>query len=223
MHTYKLPHKIIERLLIVTFVFGTMYVLVQQQARQQANDMPELLATQAAKQLDAGMGLQSINMGATDVANHPVPFVVVYDKKGKAVAGSGYLNKKLAMMPTGVVNHATPGSSHAVTWAPREDIRLASVTVAAKDYYVVGGQSLQATESRAERLLGLTALGYGLSVATIVVGAVLCRRRCGEQTGCDSGYVAGFNRAVTSTPKKTTVPRTVAKPASKSTKTKKSN
>ena len=35
-----------------------MFVLVQQQARLAANDMPQLLANQAAKQLDAGYGLQ---------------------------------------------------------------------------------------------------------------------------------------------------------------------
>lgn len=157
-----------------------MYVVLQQQDRMQANDMPELLATQAAKQLDAGLGLQSINMGATDLANYPVPFVIIYDKKGKAVAGSGYLDKKLAMMPKGVVNHATTGKPHAVTWAPRSDIRIASVTVAAKDYYVTGGQSLAAIEHRAERNLLVIAVGYGLSVLTMLFYALYQRTLVGK-------------------------------------------
>lgn len=170
-------HFLITRVLLLTVAFGTMFVLVQQQARLAANDMPQLLANQAAKQLDAGYGLQSIQMGATDLANDPVPFVIVYDKKGKAVAGSGYLGKKLAAMPTGVVNHAKSGAPHAVTWAPRSDIRIATVTVAAKEYYVVGGQSLKMTEAHAKRLLLLTALGYGASLfVTVAVRFCRCRK-----------------------------------------------
>lgn len=141
-----------------------MYGLLHVMNRSLANDMPQLLATQAAKQLDAGLGLSSINMGATDLANNPVPFVVVYDKKEKAVAGSGYLDRKLAQMPRGVVQHATAGNPHAVTWAPGEGIRIASVTVKAKDYYVVGGQSLKITENRSMRLLWLTLAAYGVTI-----------------------------------------------------------
>ncbi len=159
---------LIAQIALATILFGTLFVMVQQQGRLQANDTPEMLATQVGKQLDAGLGLQSINMGGTDLANKPVPFVIVYDKKGKAVAGSGYLNKKLAVMPTGVINHATKDNPHAVTWAPGKDIRIASVTVAAKDYYVTGGQSLRSTDSHAKRLLLLTLIGYLASLIGIV-------------------------------------------------------
>jgi hypothetical protein len=170
-------HPLVSRIFIITIVFASMYVLAQQQGRLMANDMPQLLATQTAKQLDAGLGLTSIQMGGTDLANDPVPFVIVYDKKGRAVAGSGYLGKKLAVMPTGVVNHAKSGAPHAVTWAPRSDIRIATVTVAAKEYYVVGGQSLKMTEAHAKRLLLLTALGYGASLfVTVAVRFCRCRK-----------------------------------------------
>ncbi|QQS18844.1 hypothetical protein IPL68_02170 [Candidatus Saccharibacteria bacterium] len=74
-------HPLISRIVLITIVFASMYGLVQQQGRLMANDMPQLLATQAAKQLDAGLGLTSIQMGATDLANNPVPFVIVYDKR----------------------------------------------------------------------------------------------------------------------------------------------
>ncbi|QQS18843.1 hypothetical protein IPL68_02165 [Candidatus Saccharibacteria bacterium] len=107
------------------------------------------------------------------------------------MAGSGYLDKKLALMPTGVVNHAKPGEPHAVTWAPRSDIRIASVTVAAKDYYVVGGQSLKMTEKHARRLLLLTILGY-LASLFVVIAVRFCRcqkclmtKRYGVTGQCD--------------------------------------
>ncbi len=177
-------HRTVKQLALLTIVFATMFALVQQLNRFQANSMPELLATQTAKQLDAGYGLASINMGATDIANSPVPFVIVYDKKGKPVAGSGYLDKKLASMPTGVVQHAKPHKPHAVTWAPRSGVRLASVTVAAKEYYVVGGQSLRLTESHTQRLLKLALVGYSICVAVVLLAQICHCRRCQSQR-CD--------------------------------------
>ncbi|QQS20115.1 hypothetical protein IPL85_01520 [Candidatus Saccharibacteria bacterium] len=169
-------HHFITRFLLISLIFGSMYSLLHVMNRSLANDMPQLLATQAAKQLDAGLGLQSINMGATDLANNPVPFVIVYDKKEKAVAGSGYLGRILAQMPRGVVEHAKPGKPHAVTWAPREDIRIASITVASKDYYVVGGQSLKATDNRARLLLWCTLAAYAAALL-IMLAVRLCRCR----------------------------------------------
>ncbi len=169
-------HWLAVQVLVVSVLFTSMYGLVYVLNRSLANDMPELLATQTAKQLDAGLGLDSVTMAPTDIANHPVPFVIIYDKKEKAVAGSGYLDKKLAQLPRGVVQHATPGKPHAVTWGPRKNIRIASVTVAAKNYYVVGGQSLQTTQNRLQRLLWLTLAGYGLAVC-VVVGVKFCQCR----------------------------------------------
>ncbi len=160
---------------LLAVIFGTMYVLVQQSARMQANDTPTLIATQAAKQLDAGLGLDSINMGATDLANNPIPFVIVYDKNGKAVAGSGYLDKELAVVPKGVLTHAKSGSNNAVTWSPKDSVRIASVTVAAKDYYVLGGQSLKLTEEHAHRLLLLTIAGYAATLVLLAGYGLLAR------------------------------------------------
>lgn len=140
-----------------------------------ANDTPTLLATQVAKQLDAGLGLSSVNMGATDLANNPVPFVIVYDKQGKAVGGSGYLDKKLAVAPKSMLQHAKANRNNVVTWQPKAGVRIASVTVAAKDYYVLGGQSLKATEDHASHLLKLTALGY--VAALVVLAGYVCLGR----------------------------------------------
>ncbi len=170
-------HHLTIRLLTLTLIFGSMYSAAYYFNRSLANDMPQLLATQTAKRLDAGLGIDSIQMGRTNLANNPVPFVIVYDKKEKPVAGSGYLKKKLAKMPAGVVQHAAPGKPHAVTWAPREDIRIASVTVAANDYYVVGGQSLERTDSRNERLFWIALAGYSaVLLVTVIVRFCRCRR-----------------------------------------------
>lgn len=163
---------------ILTVVFGSMYALVHVMNRSLAFDMPQLLATQATKQLEAGLGPESIAMGRTDLANNPVPFVMVYDKKSKPLAGSGYVDSKLAQMPAGVINHASKDKLHAVEWAPKENVHIASVTAYSPKtgYYVVGGQSLQTTEARSKRLLLLTLAGYLLSLVVLTIWELFVRR-----------------------------------------------
>ena len=179
-HLYKYRHYLLSAI-ILTGIFSTMYVLVQQQGRMQANDTPALLATQVAELLDAGLGLQSASPSLkTDLANNPMPFVIIYDTKGKAVGGSGYLDKKLAVAPKSMLQHAKADRNNTVTWQPKSGVRIASVTIKAKDYYVLGGQSLKATEDHASQLLKLTALGYGASLA-VLAGYVCLSRFAGEK------------------------------------------
>ncbi len=172
-----MKHRSIFKLAFVTMIFVSMYGLLHIMNRSFANDMPLLLATQGAKIVDA-YGVNAVNTQPTDLANNPVPFIVVYDKNSKPLAGTGYLKDKPAQMPVGVINHATPGKPHAVTWAPRKDIRIASVTVKAKDYYIVGGQSLKATESRDRRLLLFTLASYALTLVAVFASTWLTRRYC---------------------------------------------
>lgn len=161
--------------ILLGIVFVSMFAATWLQGRLQANDTPMLLATQVAKQLDADLGLNSINMGGTDLASDPVPFVIVYDKEGKAVAGSGYLDNSLAVVPKGVLEHATKTGSNPVTWAPESGVRLATVTVATDEYYVLGGQSLAQTESHAKRVAILTAAGYTVTILVLLAYVVVRR------------------------------------------------
>ncbi len=168
--------KLLAWLMTLTILFGTMYGLVQQQNRLTANDMPTMLATEAARLINGGLDASTVgNSSPQDISTTRVPFIIVYDKKGKSVGGSGYLDKKLAQIPLGVLQHATAIKPNAVTWQPKSGVRLATVTVATKNNYVVGAQSLKATEDRDSTLLKLTALGYGLSLA-VMVGYYVLRR-----------------------------------------------
>lgn len=172
IYLYRFRHYLLT-VIVLAVVFGTMYGLVQQMGRLQANDTPTLLATQAAKQLDAGLGLDSIQMGGTNLQNNPVPFVIIYDKQGKAVGGSGYIDKQLAVVPKGVLTHASTGKNNAVTWEPKSGVRLATVVVAAKEYFVLGGQSLKQTEAHAQHMLWLTLAGYVASLLILVAYALV--------------------------------------------------
>ena len=156
-------------LLIITIAFGTMYSLVQQLDRMSANAQPTQLAEDAAAKLDAGLSPGYAFTSTVDMAHSVAPFIIIYDKSGKVVTGSGYLDGKIPRVDTAVLKDAQPGKDNQVTWQPKAGVRIASVEVAAKKYYVLGGQSLRLTESRANKLLAITALGWAISVIFILI------------------------------------------------------
>lgn len=173
-----MKYKLIVPFIFATMFFGSLSGILYMMNRNLANDMPQLLATQAAKVVDM-YGVDAVNSQPTDLANNPVPFVIVSDKQSKPLAGTGYLDNKLAKLPVGVVNHATAQEPHAVTWQPQKNVRIASVTVLSKKgFYVTGGQSLRLTDDRAKRLLWFTASSFLATIAVLVTAVFLIRRHC---------------------------------------------
>jgi hypothetical protein len=59
---------------------------------------------------------------------------------------------------------------YAVTWEPKNDTRIAAVTVAGKDYYVLSGRNLNEVEKNENRTLLLSLLGGIISV--ILLGVI---------------------------------------------------
>ncbi len=180
-------HRLLCAFVVVTIVFGTIYAVMQQQNRQQANDMPTMIATEAATQLSNGLSLTGLAVGKVDVRTSLMPFLTVYDKQGKVVAGSGWLSGKVAQLPAGVVQHATLGKNHYVTWSPAAGLRFATATVATEKYYVVGAQSLRSTEHRIDQLGWLVLYGYIIALAAVAWAYVFskpeCLCGCGELQG----------------------------------------
>ena len=72
-------------------------------------------------------------------------------------------------MPYGVLTNADNKPYHSVTWQPRAGVRIASVSTAARDYYVLSGRSLIEVEKNAARTLQLSLLG-GLLALIVLAG-----------------------------------------------------
>lgn len=155
--------------LLITIIFGTIYAVAQQSLRQGANDPQIQLAEDAAAQLDGGVQPQHLVSGSVDIASSLAPFIVIYDNDGKAIAATGQLNSELPSVPQGILTAAANRAYHTVTWQPEAGVRVAAVTVKAKNYYVLSGRSLKEVEKRADRLLFLTALGWFMAIAGFVV------------------------------------------------------
>ncbi len=152
---------------IIFIVFGTMYGVVQQVQRTDANYPQIQLAEDAAASLNQGTSPAAISSGHVAMRSSLAPFVIIYDQSGRAVGGSGYLNGHLPAAPYGILTAARGHAYRWVSWQPESDVRIAAVTVAADNYYVLSGRSLREIEINENHTLQITALGCALSLIAL--------------------------------------------------------
>jgi hypothetical protein len=143
---------------LLIFVVASAGMMVRTAQRVAANDIPIQLAEDVAAQLNSGTSPAAIAGNHVDFEHSLAGFVVVYDKSGKPIAGTGYLNGNLPVAPYGILTAASGKEYHTVTWQPQADTRVAAATVAAKNYYVLGGQSLKEVERQENVTYELTAV-----------------------------------------------------------------
>ena len=167
---------------IVTAMFASLYLAIQQSERQGADDSPARLASQVAAQLaDTGSatgGGNSADGSASDVVDIALsdePFFVIYNSANHPVSGTGRANGALPTVPAGVLDVARHSGSNHVTWQTADGRRFATVERRAGNDVVVGAQSLTPTEMRIDQL-GLLILVTWLCVLVVVVIAFLIER-----------------------------------------------
>lgn len=159
---------------LLTFGALVLYTAVQQSWRQGANLPQDAMAQDIAQELDSGKKPTDLVTGYVDMSTNLAPFIIIYDQFGKVVIGNGYLDSTIPQVPVGVLAAAKGHGINSVTWQPKANVRIASVSVQAGDYYVLGGRSLQAVENKIDSfglLLVFTWLGslFGLFLAHKVV------------------------------------------------------
>lgn len=153
---------------IIAVIFGTIYATAQQALRLTANDPQIQIAEDIANELNQGTVPTSFLVGTIDASKSLAPFVIIYDKSGKAITGSGRLHGKLLAMPLGVLKHADGKSYNFVTWQPEKGVRLAAVAVSADKYYVVSARSLAEVEKRENKIFWLSVAGWLVSLGLLI-------------------------------------------------------
>lgn len=153
---------------MLILVFVTIYGVVQQSQRSAANSPQIQIAEDMAATLNQGATPSSLITGRVSLNTSLSPFVVIYDKSGQVVAGSGYLNGKIPSIPFGVLTSANNHAHHTVTWQPQSDVRIAAVTVSTDKYYILSGRSLREVEANEDHTLQMATVGGIL--ALIVLG-----------------------------------------------------
>lgn len=162
--------------IVTTVFFALLYATVQQSQRLGANDPQIQLAQDAATKLNQGASPSTILPAIISIKDSLTPFVIIYDQKGKPVGGSGVIDGNLPVVPFGVLSAAENQAYNAVTWQPQTNIRIASVTVAAHNYFVLSGRSLAEVEKRESKTLLLSLTGWITSLLVLTVGFLLWNR-----------------------------------------------
>jgi len=153
-------------IVILIIIFGTIYGVVQQAQRQAANDPQIQIAEDTAVLLNQGVKPAALTFGRVSLNTSLAPFMIVYDKSGRVVAGSGYLSGQVPTVRDGVLQAASNKDYHAVTWQPQAGVRIAAVTVAADNYYVLSGRSLKQVEVNENETLQIAFIG---GIASLIV------------------------------------------------------
>ena len=160
--------------MLVTGIFGTVYVVAQQSVRASANTEPAAAAAREVQLLAAGSG--TLSDQRVELTADSGPFVVVYDAGNAPVAGTVVRNGALPVVPSGVLATARLQGQDKVTWQPAAGLRFAVVARAGSDgRVVVGGQSLAPFEDRDTQTLMLVGVGWLASIVCLAGAWILTR------------------------------------------------
>jgi len=166
---------------IISLLFATTYATVQQAQRSDANYPQIQIAEDVATGLNRGSAPATLLTGKIDLASSLDPFTIIYDKSGHAVASSGYLDGMVPVVPRGVLASADGKPYSFVTWQPQSGVRVAAVSVAADNYYVLSGRSLTEVERNISKTFRLTALGWLASLLALGVMYVAQKAACNKR------------------------------------------
>lgn len=155
---------------VLTAVFGTIYMVVQQANRQGANDPQLGLAQDIASAL--GQNNQpSVFESATkvDMDKSLSPFLIITDESGKTVVTTGQIGTNSPTPPKGVFDAAKKSGQNRVTWQPQKGVRIALVVIPYNHGFVAVGRSLKEIEDRDGSLMKKIAIAWVLTVFGSIV------------------------------------------------------
>lgn len=164
--------------IVICGLCGILYVAIQQELRQGANDPQIQMAEDAAAQLADGQPVQSVvPVQKVDIATSLAPYIIIFDSTGKPVASSAQLNGQTPTIPSGVFDYVRQNGEDRITWQPQPGVRSAIVVTqfkGANSGFVVAGRSLREVEIREDdalhiALLGMVTLLFITFVATTIL------------------------------------------------------
>lgn len=153
---------------IITIVFGTLYVALQQLQRSDADYPQTQMAEDAASALNQGVAPRNLVGSKVDMSASLAPFTIIFNKTGRIIAGSGYLHGAIPTAPFGMLAAASDRPYNIVTWQPNPSLRIAAVTVAARNYFVLSGRSLKVIELNENVTLILSGFGWIASLVVLI-------------------------------------------------------
>ena len=158
----------------VTALSALTYLAVQQSYRNGLDDPQVQLAQDGAARLDAGAPPDSLVTSPTIEARDSLaPFVAVFGADDALLATGATIAAMPPRPPAGVLAAARSAGRDRVTWQPRPDVRIATVSFAAKDGRVVlAGRNMREVEARVDDLTKITALAWVATLVALLVAVL---------------------------------------------------
>lgn len=180
LNNYKTVTIFVVLVALVTVIFGSVHVMVQQVYRMNANDPQIEVTGQVADVMNQDVPLDSIVSGAdqTDMSKSLSLFVMLFDKDKKLAGSSAVLDGQSPTPPDGTFDVAKAKGDDRFTWEPKKGVRIAAVLKSVGDKgYVLAGRSLKEVEVRETDLVKLTAIGWAIAVIISLLLSLLIRPR----------------------------------------------
>jgi hypothetical protein len=167
--------------LILMALFSALtlgFVIIEQNSlRQSANDPQLGMAADLVSRLARGTSAAAaIPNDQTDMDSSLSAFVIAYNEQGQVLASSAQLNGVVPQLPRGVLDFVRRNGEERITWAPRRDVRIASVVrhvSGPQGGFVIAGRNLREIESRKNLILEQAALIWLGLLGIIFVGTFL--------------------------------------------------
>lgn len=172
--------------ILTTALCGLIYLTIQQNYRQGANDPQIQIAEDLSQDLAAGKKIEEvIPKTQVDISKSLAPFVIIFDSGKRPTASNAVLDGKIPTLPTGVFDYVLQHGEDRVTWQPKPDVRIAAVIRnfgGLTSGYILAGRSLREIEIREDRLLKHVQLAWAATLAatlitTIFFGLFITKRR----------------------------------------------
>jgi hypothetical protein len=162
----------------ITALCGLVYLAVQQELRQTANDPQIQIAEDAALALENGAAAGS-RMPTDKVAIEKslAPFVMVFDDRGETVGSSATLHGETPQLPPGILDYVRTHGEDRVTWQPEPGVRIAAVVVHYKGTqpgFVLAGRSLREAEAREDNALIEAGIAWAFATGASLIAVILC-------------------------------------------------
>jgi hypothetical protein len=166
--------------LLLTLLGGAGAITMQQMLRRGANQPQIDMAQWYAGEIGAGEAPGNvIPPGYVDLERSLQPFVIFYDEQGNPGPGTGYIEQKIPVPPSGVFDFVRIHGSENVTWQPRPGVRIASVVRRINGKtpgFILAGRSLRVVEEQESLLRRMVLGGWVVVMALLMGGAALLNR-----------------------------------------------
>jgi hypothetical protein len=142
--------------IIITLIFGSVYVTLQQIGRHLANAAPAAAAAAQVQQMGSG----TLTGPRLELTADSGVFVMVFGADNQPTSTTVTLHGALPVLPAGVLETARTSGSDFVTWQPEPGLRMAVVARQAAGNVIVAGQSLTPFEDSDRMSLLFLAAGW---------------------------------------------------------------